>query len=250
MFHELRRHLLNLKEIHSLAKIKAGTEVEAMTFDEIRQMRQISHNIVPMVVKIGGPEARNDIAFMMSLGVNMILAPMVESVYGLKNFIETMAAMDKKGTLLLAINIETITAYENLEKMCQLPHFNRLNQVTVGRSDFSGSLEKDADDPYVFELVARITKTAHQYGKNVSIGGKVTPVNCQKIKDVINPDFINTRHMVISCHSSNLAQDIHAALEWEENFYSYLQDLYPMRNEFYIKRMITTRERSYLRGIA
>ena len=63
MFDRLRKLLKSLVYYHNLIAIKGGTEIEAMSFDELEVMREISLDILPMIVKIGGPEARNDINF-------------------------------------------------------------------------------------------------------------------------------------------------------------------------------------------
>ena len=120
----LREQLAWLHKHHGLVGIKAGTEVEAQTFDEIWLMRSLSNGIIPLTVKIGGPEARNDIEFMLAAGVDCILAPMVESPYSLKNFVSTMATLDREGQAELAVNIETITAWKNLEDIFDSPAFD------------------------------------------------------------------------------------------------------------------------------
>ena len=62
---ELRRRLLGLQQNNVVVALKTGTEVEDMDFAEIALMREVSRdngrNFMPLVVKIGGPEARRDI---------------------------------------------------------------------------------------------------------------------------------------------------------------------------------------------
>ncbi len=233
----LRDELIYLKTNHSLVGIKGGTEVEAMSFKEILYMRRVSQNIIPMTVKIGGPEARNDIDYMLSIGVNRILAPMVESVYGLSNFVTTIEELDKSKSVNLAINLETITGYQNLESITRCPHFFSINQVTVGRTDLSASMEKNVDDKVVNEVAREIVELSKSYNKLTCVGGKINPINAQIIKDAINPDFINTRNMVLNTASTNISNDVNLALLWEQKFYQYLMKEIPSRKKFYMERI-------------
>jgi len=122
----LREKLITLRDNYGLVGVKGGTEVEAMSFEEIKFLKQVSKGIVPLTVKIGGPEARNDVEFMLSIGTEVILAPMIESVYSLKNFVDMMKSIDSERSSALAINIETITAYKSLEEIFGSIYFNSI----------------------------------------------------------------------------------------------------------------------------
>ncbi len=234
---ELKEQLLNLKTNHYLVGIKGGTEVEAMTFEEIAIMKEISKGIVPMTVKIGGPEARNDISYMLSIGIDKILAPMVESPYALKNFVDTMEELDKEHKAKLAINMETIFAYSNIHYIFQSPYFWIIEQVTVGRTDLSGSMNRDPDDFEVIKITKKIIELAKFYNKKTSIGGKVDSVNAINLKETIGSHYLNTRHMVVSTESLDISDDIRFALIWEKNFYTFLKTKFPERTELYNKRI-------------
>lgn len=234
---KLKEDLIKLKQNHSLVAIKGGTEVEGMTFEEIYLMKDISKNVVPMTVKIGGPEARNDIDFMLSIGIEKILAPMVESAYSLKNFVDTIDELNKNRMANLAVNIETITAYGNLESIIRSPYFLRIDQITVGRSDLAGSMNRDVDDDKVMSYAKDIVDQGRYYEKMTSVGGKINPINAVHVKDYVSPDCVNTRHLVISCDSYDIAADVEAALSWEKKFYQYLIKIFPSRSDFYKERI-------------
>lgn len=247
---DLKEKLKFLKENHSLVGIKGGTEVEAMSFEEIYLMKQISRGVVPMTVKIGGPEARNDMEFMISIEIEKVLAPMIESPYGLKNFVDAMNDLDKNKTTKLAVNIETIFAYNNLYYIFESPYFKDIDQVTVGRSDLSGSLGKDPDDIEVLAITKRIIESAKFHNKRTSIGGKITTDNCGSVSKTIGSHYINTRHMVVDCNSKNIQRDVEACLVWEKDFYKYLQDNFSSRTTFYLKRIQSLEERIKTKVIA
>jgi 2-keto-3-deoxy-L-rhamnonate aldolase RhmA len=235
--HHLTERLIELKETHSLIGIKAGTEVEAMNFDEIALMRSISTGVLPMILKIGGPEARNDISFGLAQHIDYILAPMIESVYGLKNFVETMKSLDKTGIAGLGVNIETVTAFENLPKIFSSSWFRSVDKITVGRSDLSSSLNLSVDAHRVTEATLFIVSLARKYGKTTSVGGQVTPENARAVTLSIKPDSVNTRHMVVACSAENISLDVQMALEWEKDFYQFLFSRFPARRQFYLSRM-------------
>ena len=81
----LARSLRKLKTEYDACGLKLSTEDAGMTIDQIKFWADCS--LLPVVVKIGGPNARNDIKQLVSLKIEGLIAPMVESPYGLENFI-------------------------------------------------------------------------------------------------------------------------------------------------------------------
>ena len=66
--------------------VKAGTEIEFFGYLEHQILLEVSHNLIPLIVKIGGVDAREDIYNLLVLGVDGVIVPMVETEYALKNF--------------------------------------------------------------------------------------------------------------------------------------------------------------------
>lgn len=239
----LREKLQWLRDKYSVIGVKGGTEIEAMTFDDIYTMRSVSDGILPMTVKIGGAEARNDIDYMMSIGVDTILAPMIESPYALRNFVRTMNAADKERCCRIAVNIETIFAYNNLTAIFAMGEFEQVYSVTVGRTDLSGSLGMNVDSDRVTEITADIVRKAKQYDKMTSVGGKIMPDNAELVRTGARPAAINTRHIIIDASAANITESVYYALLWERDFYLRLRDLYPLRAEFYSLRIMSVENR-------
>ena len=118
----LGRTLRKLKNDFGACGLKLSTEDAAMTINQIKFWADLS--VLPVVVKIGGPNARNDIKQLVSLNIDGLIAPMVESPYGLENFI--LAVQDfttpmQFGRLNKHINIETITAVKQLDGILNAP---------------------------------------------------------------------------------------------------------------------------------
>jgi len=82
---------LNVLKKLGVVAIKQSLEDEGASFEEISLMIKISKKLgLNLNVKIGGCEAKNDIFFCTSIGSNGIVAPMIESEYGLKKFIQVL----------------------------------------------------------------------------------------------------------------------------------------------------------------
>src|SRR5205807_1811426 len=100
-------------------------------------------------VKIGGPGAINDIRALGDIGVQGLIAPMVESPYGLVNFIQAIEAAlttAQAAKIVKGINLETITCYRQFDAICAEPGFALLGMCNIGRSDLAGSMNRKVTD--------------------------------------------------------------------------------------------------------
>jgi methylmalonyl-CoA mutase cobalamin-binding subunit len=216
---ELRAMLKELKEKYGCVALKLGTEAEDCGFEFIDYVNKLARGIVPVIVKIGGPNARNDIRTLMEIGVYGLIAPMVESVYALENYVKALKEIinDERLKLILkAIDIETVNAYNQLDDMLKSSAIKEIQQIIIGRDDLSKSLGKKVDDPEVIEITKKITEKAHANGLIVYVGGGITPSNAELIAKEVKPDKIFTRNVVFSLKDCpNLREAIKKALEFE-----------------------------------
>ncbi|MDH5654654.1 MAG: aldolase/citrate lyase family protein [Spirochaetia bacterium] len=247
-FERLRTKLGNLAEGGCLTALKTGTEAEDMSFEDIRILKALSRDILPIYVKIGGPEARNDIREMYAIGVDGIIAPMIESPYALKKFVETLH--DILGPISFekiqkAINIETILAVDNLEAIFSIPEATYINQITAARSDLSSSMDTNADDEGVHSACLKIVDRARNIGFRTSVGGAIHPGNVNKIVKEIMPDLLNTRNMVMDTAylMDSPPGTVSKCLEFEAELYTYLSDMPGERQKSYEKRVQTIHNR-------
>ncbi len=253
-FSSLRDELQDLKDKLSLQALKSGTEIEHMNFEELDLLRQLSLGIVPLYVKIGGAEARNDIQTLAQIKVDGLIAPMIESVYALEKFIQSLRdvlAENEYQKMKKGINIETITALENLEKIMSHEYIKELNQLTAARADLSASLGAtvSANDPQVFQYCKEIVQSARVRGLETSVGGKIEGHTVQRIISEIQPDFINTRHMLVSIKrlktnlKHNPSEIITRHLSFECSLYSYLATIFSAKKSYYEERIASIRKR-------
>ena len=88
-FESEKRLLLQLKYLKknfNLQGIKAEYEAEGSSYQEVSFLRRLTYKAnVPLHIKIGGGEALNDIYSCIELGVDGIIAPMVETKFGRAN---------------------------------------------------------------------------------------------------------------------------------------------------------------------
>ncbi len=206
----LEKKLRELK-LFGVVGIKQSLEDEGSSFSEIRLLRKLTKKLnLKFNVKIGGCEAKNDIYFCKSIKTDSIVAPMVESEYAIEKFM-LCANIDKKNKLL--INLETINALNNLDKMLNSVFFKYLDGVVIGRSDIVGSLGLSKDDVNSKKIFDKVKSTLLKIKKKsrkkmiFKMGGSITTKAKSFIKrlyDLKLLDYIETRNIEIKLSEKNL----------------------------------------------
>ena len=206
-----------------VSAVKQSTEDEGSSFNDILLMRKITKkNKINLNIKIGGCEAKNDIFFCKRAKVDSIVAPMVETEYALRKFIDS--ASEQKSSLLF-FNIETISAVKNLSKILKSKSFKFLDGVVLGRSDLAGSLNKSkqhVNSKEIFKIVESSFKLIKKKKKiNCQNGRSITPKSEKFIRSLYKKkllDFIETRTIEIKLSKKNfinLKKIIPVAFEFE-----------------------------------
>ena len=173
--------LTDLSENDGLVGIKTSFEDEGVLFNETIRLKEICNQAkTKITLKIGGPEAIRDIKDAQIIGVKGLVAPMIESEFGLKKFIQAVKLYipeDVLSATQLNINIETVTAISNAIKMLNTDEASELYGVTVGRVDLVSSLGKDrnfvnSDD--IYKMVRSVFIKAKEKGLKACLGGAVS----------------------------------------------------------------------------
>ncbi len=201
--------LKNLKRLGAVA-VKQSLEDEGASFEDVKKMRQITQSAkLALNVKIGGCEAKNDIFFCQKTKIDSVVAPMVESQYALNKFIQIIP---KKNKSFLYINLESKTAFRNINYIIRSPQFKKLKGVVIGRSDLAGSMglkKKDVNSKKIFKDVVSILKKIKRKNKKLicKMGGSITV----KSKNFINIlfqknllDRFETRNVEIKINDKTL----------------------------------------------
>ena len=224
--HEMIDLLKVLKNKYGVFEIKAEYENEGSRQTELMRLKDVAEKTnLPIIVKIGGVEAVTDIYNALSLGVKGIIAPMAETAFATSKFlnaIDTFVPEDNQKDIEFAINIETITAYNNLDEILRLDKINLLSSITVGRVDFTGSLGADrkfSNSDEMFEYCTKIFQKAKNKGLKTALGGAISPEATPFIKKLVSKNLIDkfeTRKLVY--HKSaieNISEGLSLGVKFE-----------------------------------
>ena len=239
------KNLKSLKKIGVVA-VKQSLEDEGASFKDIQIMRKITRAAkINLNVKVGGCEAKNDIFFCKKIRTNSIVAPMVESKYALKKFIESAG---KKKKIPLFVNLETDLSLKNLNSMIKSKYFQFLDGIVIGRSDLAGSMDlekKDVNSNKIFNRVRNSFLKIKKFSRKDMIfkmGGSITQKSIKFIDKLYKEkllDRIETRNVEIKLSKNiinNLEKIILKAFEFELEWLKYQINI-NKKNKFIFKNL-------------
>ena len=135
----LYEQLCLLRDKYQAIGIKSEFEAEGSSFNDLVRLRRLTLNAkLKLFVKIGGVEAIRDIRDAMEIGVDGIIAPMVESRFGAKKFYDSIFRYYKEGEIKTTLTIETGGAIEKIDDILEYSN-GKFDGITIGRSDLSKS---------------------------------------------------------------------------------------------------------------
>lgn len=200
--------LKSLKNDYGVFEIKCEFEAEGSRMEELMRLKDVISQVnLPLIIKVGGVEAVTDVYNSLALGAKAIIAPMAETPFALSKFtniIKTMVAEDNREDIDWYFNMETITTFENFDKMLEVPNFNLLDGVTVGRVDLTGSMgldRKSVDGDQVFEICRSVFKKARAKGLATGLGGAISTDSLDFVKRLNEEKLIDkfeTRKIVFA----------------------------------------------------
>lgn len=222
---------------YGAVSVKAEFEAEGTRMDELLRLVDVARAAgLMLTVKIGGCEAIRDLLEAKQVGVDYIVAPMVETPYALSKFVGAIAIAfnpDERENTDFLFNLETITAYENLAEMAKIAKDGGIEGIVFGRVDFSGSLGIGRDGIETDEVTNRIIETAKVAkvsGLDLVVGGAVSASALPQLRRV-NAEYLTrfeTRKVVFSSEALSNAQieqgllhAVHFELLWLINKRSY-----------------------------
>lgn len=218
--------LKRLKNDYGVFEIKAEFENEGSRIEELMRLKDVSSKVdLPIILKIGGVEAITDIYNAITIGVKGIIAPMAETPFAVSKFlnaVETFVPKDNREDLEFAINIETITSYENIDNILGLEKIDILSGVTVGRVDFTSSMGKDrsfADSDEMLSYCSEIFSKTRSNNLGCGLGGAISAHSADFIKSLVSKNLIDkyeTRKIVYHKDAvNNISEGILAGVEFE-----------------------------------
>jgi hypothetical protein len=239
--------LKSLRDDYGVIGIKAEFEAEGTRIDELMRLIEIVRKLnLKLGIKIGGCEAMKDLMECKQFGTEYIIAPMVETDYALKKFIEAKNKIfdeeEKKVTEFL-INIETKTTTDNLEKIVNVNNTykssDKINGWVFGRVDYTMSHGMDRDDinssEKITNSVIEVAKHANKNDLKLVVGGAVS-IDALGILREIKKTHLNrfeTRKVIFSSDaleikdlSKGMLEAINFELLWLKNKKNYYGSIF------------------------
>ena len=242
--HNLFKNLKILKEKFSVQAIKAEFEAEGSNQFDIYKLRSLTNKLdIKLYIKIGGVEAVNDIYFCVEVGADGIIAPMVESKFAIKKFLDSISKLKLRKKPHLSINIETINAVNNIEEIIKLAKGN-INNITIGRSDLALSHFRDdiSQNSLIIEnKIFLISKKAVQSRLTCTVGGGIDMNTIQLYRNNKNIKLVSKleTRKVIFLKSTMLRNSnaLNAALDFEKNYVLYKKEINNLKLKSEISRL-------------
>tara|TARA_Y100000590_G_C15643566_1_gene985971 strand:- start:585 stop:1352 length:768 start_codon:yes stop_codon:yes gene_type:complete len=222
---KLVKQIKLLKKNYKLYGLKAEFEAEGSSNSDIQLLRSISLiTDTKIFVKIGGVEAINDIYNCLEIGVDGIIAPMVETEFGVHKFVNFF----KKNQLIkkphLTINIESKSAFDNLKDILRAGK-GYIDNITIGRSDFSASYFNKSvkpDTKFIDDKITIISNEAKKNGITTTVGGSVSQKTIDRLKKNRRLSSkivkLETRKIILPTKSFLKKDAIVNALNFEKNY--------------------------------
>jgi hypothetical protein len=223
-----------LRQEFGAVSVKAEFEAEGTRTDELLRLIDLARRAdLKVGLKIGGCEAVRDLIESKQYGVEYIVAPMVETPYALKKFIEAknkVYAKDQQAYTEFLFNLETITALNCLDDLAAIAtSANGVDGVVFGRVDFVGSKNLDRSEIDADSTTQAVITTAHRCKAaqlDLVVGGAVAISSLPELKKIkqVHLTRFETRKVIFQgdaldnpAMAEGLKQTVYFELLWLQN---------------------------------
>ena len=236
--------LKKLRDESGVVGVKAEFEAEGTRLDELLRLVEIVRKSnLKLGIKIGGCEAMKDLMECKQIGVDYIIAPMVETPYALQKFIQAKNKVflneEKKDTIFL-INVETKQTFENIKQIINFTKKNKneLDGLVFGRTDYTLSCNYDkieVNSEKVTNDIKIVSKLCKENDLQLVVGGGVSidAIPCLNQISQIHLNRFETRKIIFSKESLNIKSlkdtmlnAVRFELSWLRNKKNYYENIF------------------------
>jgi hypothetical protein len=200
--------LKELKENFAVAGVKAEFEAEGTRTEELMRLKEVCLSAdVPLTLKIGGCEAIRDMYDARSIGIDYMVAPMIESPFALQKYLRAIDCIfpeDEQNEIEFLVNIETLKASVCFREMLKVPEIKKLDGIVVGRVDMAGSMgldRKSVNSERMFSITKGLIETAKEHDMVCVVGGAIAVDSLPFLRSIPNGklDRYETRKICFNC---------------------------------------------------
>ena len=231
-----------LRQEYGAISVKAEFEAEGTRTDELLRLIDLARRAdLKVGLKIGGCEAARDLIESKQIGVEYIIAPMVETPYALKKFIDVknkIYTKDQQEHTDFLFNLETITSFNCMNELIKVAKSSGgVQGVVFGRVDFSGSLglsRSEIDSESITKYVISAAEACKANGLDFVVGGAVAIASLQELRKVNKAHLtrFETRKVIFARDAldnpmimNGLKETVHFELLWLQNKRDYYADI-------------------------
>lgn len=221
MEHRMLDILSGMKSSGLLLGVKAEFEAEGTRIDELLRLVDLAKRAdTKIALKIGGCEAVRDMLESKQIGVDYIVAPMIETAYALSKFVAAIHKVfesDEREDVGFFLNLETITGFENVESILDAAAKSEIIKgVVFGRVDFVGSMGLSRDSvnsSEVLEKILKVSDVAKKRNLDVVVGGAISVDAIPFLREIksLHLTKFETRKIIFDGNAVN-SGEIEAAL--------------------------------------
>lgn len=197
--------LKDMKENHHVAGVKAEFEAEGTRLEEALRLKEVVTKAgLDLTIKVGGCEAIKDMYDARTIGVNGIVAPMIESAYAMQKYVKATKFVfpaSEREDIKFLINTETITGYNNIDKMIENEYFSNVAGIVLGRVDMTGSIgmtREDINSKQIFDIAYKLSEKMQKANKDFVIGGGVSAHSLPFFKELPYISRFETRKIIFN----------------------------------------------------